>query len=496
MNPAFKAKSLLLSPPPYRPVIGSPVEFTFRKVKFGQFFAFYSATATDDAVIDSYYPHGLTDGTRVAFRDVDGVPGINDYVFQITVIDQIGFSLNGTWDSVLVGTYVNSPPSGGWRELSEDHFFAGSFIGINAPGGVDVEIATTWNHGLETGDEVTIENVNGVAINSAWIITVTGVGNFTLDGSDAIAGAWDSTSGRWTSDRFGNANPYTLPTVVAYPSVWPATDWQGKPLLSADVIPVAWNSIEGVKSASTYGPVTRSAFFGDVNLVKEYDRPAFYGTGAPIRYPRTLILALAPYVFPVDGPLPGLDAQFSDSGFLINNIRPYGVCSYLTICDPGPLSCALPSSNRSFITFDKDIYGNDYDGEPYANVEVPVPEYIVGGDLLVVANVRRWRGPTDTPDAWPDTRSWWIDAIQYNADSFVASALAFKARFNRFRIILFTRNDYGLNNIDEIWQTACGTLAASGVDCEFRLVSPSVFYAAGGMVANEVASFFADGRPA
>lgn len=58
-------------------------------------------------------------------------------------------------------------------------------------------ITTPENHGLTTGDTVTISGVTGNdAINGTFVITVTGVKTFTLDGQTGGAGA--GTGGLWT----------------------------------------------------------------------------------------------------------------------------------------------------------------------------------------------------------------------------------------------------------------------------------------------------------
>jgi hypothetical protein len=110
-----------------------------------------------------------------------------------------------------------------------------------------IEITTALAHGLTTGDNLTIQFVNGnEAANGTWYVTVTAATTFTLDDSDGD-GTYNLNTGEWwTNSSFvGAAQAPSAQYTVVVQSVWDAST--ATPLLTLE--PTA--SIFSVQDAGT-----------------------------------------------------------------------------------------------------------------------------------------------------------------------------------------------------------------------------------------------------
>ena len=110
-----------------------------------------------------------------------------------------------------------------------------------------IEVTTALAHGLTTGDNLTIQYVNGnKAANGTWYVTVTGATTFTLDDSDGD-GTYNLNTGEWwTNSSFvGGVQAPSAQYTVVVQSVWDAST--ATPLLTLE--PTA--SIFSVQDAGT-----------------------------------------------------------------------------------------------------------------------------------------------------------------------------------------------------------------------------------------------------
>lgn len=110
-----------------------------------------------------------------------------------------------------------------------------------------IEITTALAHGLTTGDNLTIQYMNGnEAANGTWYVTVTGATTFTLDDSDGD-GTYNLNTGEWwTNSSFvGGVQAPSAQYTVVVQSVWDAST--ATPLLTLE--PTA--SIFSVQDAGT-----------------------------------------------------------------------------------------------------------------------------------------------------------------------------------------------------------------------------------------------------
>jgi hypothetical protein len=112
-----------------------------------------------------------------------------------------------------------------------------------------IAITTAGNHGLTTGDNLTIQRVEGnTAANGTWFITVTGLTTFTLDGTTGN-GTYTSATGEWwtnvTWDALVAAQVPSPVYTVVLQAVWDATT--ATPILQLE--PTA--SIFSVQDAAT-----------------------------------------------------------------------------------------------------------------------------------------------------------------------------------------------------------------------------------------------------
>ena len=97
-----------------------------------------------------------------------------------------------------------------------------------------ISITTLGSHGLTTGDTVTIEDVRGLmGANGTWVVTVTGLTTFTLNGSTGSS-SYSAGTGVWyttTSFVTGSQKPSATYTVVVK-EAWDAST--GTPLLTLE----------------------------------------------------------------------------------------------------------------------------------------------------------------------------------------------------------------------------------------------------------------------
>lgn len=104
----------------------------------------------------------------------------------------------------------------------------------DATNATPIVVTTAAAHGLTTGDNLTIELVQGnTATNGTWLVTVTGATTFSLNGSEGD-GAYIAATGQWwTNVSFvtGAQRPSTVFTVVVQ-TQWDAST--GTPLLTLE----------------------------------------------------------------------------------------------------------------------------------------------------------------------------------------------------------------------------------------------------------------------
>ena len=124
--------------------------------------------------------HGLTTGDTIRVSNVEGNTAANG-IHTITVIDADTFSLDGTTSN---GAHVAR--TGDWTGNVVADATNSEQILITSPG-----------HGLRTGEQIRIEDVNGnTAANGTHTVTVLNANQFQLDG---VAGNGDYTDGGfWT----------------------------------------------------------------------------------------------------------------------------------------------------------------------------------------------------------------------------------------------------------------------------------------------------------
>lgn len=104
---------------------------------------------------------------------------------------------------------VAVPWCGGEVLSARAPFYVGTVSGVSAAS--PIEITVVSNHGLTTGDWVTVGCVNGtIGANGTWSIVVTGLQSFTLTGS-AGTGTYTSGGAVWSSSVGGVAtNTYDV----------------------------------------------------------------------------------------------------------------------------------------------------------------------------------------------------------------------------------------------------------------------------------------------
>lgn len=91
--------------------------------------------------------------------------------------------------------------------------WASNFTSIVNVTQADPAVVTSFGHGLETGDRVTIYNVNGMTdLNTnSYSITVVDENSFSLDGVDSTGfGSYDS-GGVWTPEDLTGGDYYFVP---------------------------------------------------------------------------------------------------------------------------------------------------------------------------------------------------------------------------------------------------------------------------------------------
>jgi hypothetical protein len=139
--------------------------------------------------------HGLTTGQTVNITGVQNVPAANG-TWGITVLDANNFTLTTPLSNGGGGATTGS--GGTWSTA------LASVGAITAASNAKPIQITSTNHGLTTGQTVTIVGVQGLAAanntpaNPFWTITVVNPNAFTLNGSDGSASATAGTGGYWS----------------------------------------------------------------------------------------------------------------------------------------------------------------------------------------------------------------------------------------------------------------------------------------------------------
>ena len=115
--------------------------------------------------------------------------------------------------------------------FAQSPFLSGTITNVTTAPGTVVTITTAAAHGLNTGDGVTIANVEGVPfVNGTWIITFTLANAFTLDGSSVVdtgAGTYVANTGLFYSASIAGVATNTYTVVVQ--QAWDATNGIGLP---------------------------------------------------------------------------------------------------------------------------------------------------------------------------------------------------------------------------------------------------------------------------
>ena len=135
------------------------------------------ASNASPIVVTTATPHSLQTGSNVSISNVLGNTAANGN-FTVTVVDKSKFSLDGiAGGGAYTGGGVITPlaPSG-----------AGVAV-TTASNTSPVAITTATPHGLQTGDRVSISNVQVNGANGPFTVTVTAPTSFTLDGSTGAA---------------------------------------------------------------------------------------------------------------------------------------------------------------------------------------------------------------------------------------------------------------------------------------------------------------------
>jgi hypothetical protein len=134
---------------------------------------------------------------------------------------------------------------------------------VGATNASPVEITTTANHGLTTGDNVTVSCVEGnEAANGTWTVTVTSATTFTSDGSSG-SGTYVG-GGSFASNFLAGGGDVTNTFTVVVQSAWDAST--GVPLLTLEptasifsVISAGNDAVLGQPTATTHRLLLRSA---------------------------------------------------------------------------------------------------------------------------------------------------------------------------------------------------------------------------------------------
>jgi hypothetical protein len=150
---------------------------------------------------------GLRNNDVVVITGVQGNTIANNTWFITNVVAANG-ATPGSFDLVgSSGTSADVPNTGGWTLLP------GS-IGTTTGNGVGPIVVTSPNHGLVTGDVVTISGVRGnTAANGTWTVTRINANTFSLNGSTGnggftLNGATTANPPRWVRKPYSvDANP-------------------------------------------------------------------------------------------------------------------------------------------------------------------------------------------------------------------------------------------------------------------------------------------------
>ncbi|MCP4857655.1 MAG: hypothetical protein GY903_24490 [Fuerstiella sp.] len=150
--------------------------------------------------------HGLATGERVRVSGAVGTLISGTQVFQITVIDNDTFSLNGALSG---GTYDTSGGLATWT--------TNVIEGASTTGEV---VVTSVAHALATGDQIRVVNVSLIddtvqaAANGTWTVTRLTDDTFSLQGSTAN-GAYRLGTGHWIPLAEATFTGDVLPQVVS-----------------------------------------------------------------------------------------------------------------------------------------------------------------------------------------------------------------------------------------------------------------------------------------
>lgn len=133
--------------------------------------------------------HGLSTGNSVVISDVEGNTATNG-TFTITVVDSNNFTLDSSTGN---GGYSGG---GKWVGGSGPPFFSAAISGAS---NAEPIVITSTEHGLTTGDAVTITGVQGnTAANGTWTIFRITADTFSLDESVGD-GTYTASTGTWTA---------------------------------------------------------------------------------------------------------------------------------------------------------------------------------------------------------------------------------------------------------------------------------------------------------
>lgn len=138
--------------------------------------------------------HGLQNGDRIVIagvsgEDLDGEPvfGHNNPANGVFIVQNVTANAFEIRDPITGQQIIaNSFYKGGGTWFRVEPGEAGNISGATSPTTGDIEITST-NHGLQTGDVVTIQHVTGnLTANGTHVVTVTGTHTFTLNGVSAV----------------------------------------------------------------------------------------------------------------------------------------------------------------------------------------------------------------------------------------------------------------------------------------------------------------------
>jgi hypothetical protein len=214
--------------------------------------------------------HGVADGATYPDNqyDITADTATSHYTFKTlephkfyteagTSVDKVG----GTWTPLVLGGegYAHRFKPGDVL-VAQRPLLSSTQAGaaaINAATNTSpIAITTAGNHGLTTGDNLTIQRVEGnTAANGTWFVTVTSLTTFELDGSIGDGTYTSATGNWWTNVSWDSALAAQSPTpiyTVIVKNAWDSST--ATPLIELEPTPSIL-SIEdaGVPSRQTLG---------------------------------------------------------------------------------------------------------------------------------------------------------------------------------------------------------------------------------------------------